>query len=98
MSSSKIKMNTDSINGLHLRPIAELVQITGRYKAEISIEYNNNLANGKSILDILMLGISPGEAFTILAQGDDAEPALEAIRGFFMGIEGTESMILNCQA
>ena len=60
-----------------------LVQIASQFKSEIVIECNDARANGKSILDIMMLGIGPDTEFTVLAYGDDADRAVEAVNDFF---------------
>jgi len=88
LSSSKIQMNLDDRSGFHMRPMARLVEISSQFKSEIFIEYKNTRANGKSILDIMMLGITPSTEFTVYAHGDDADNALQAIRDFFKSFTG----------
>ena len=63
--------------GLHARPAARLAQEAQRFTAEISLRSDDASADAKSMLDILSL---PEESrITLLASGDDARQALEAL-------------------
>ena len=44
--------------GMHARAAASFVKVAQQFKAEIYIERNGQTVNGKSILDILTLGLS----------------------------------------
>jgi phosphotransferase system HPr (HPr) family protein len=65
--------------GLHARPAALFVQTANRFQSEITIQYGENRANAKSILEVLTLGASNAAEITISAQGDDAPQALKAL-------------------
>ncbi|HCE46997.1 MAG TPA: HPr family phosphocarrier protein [Lentisphaeria bacterium] len=81
-------MNLDDANGFHLRPMAKVVQIASQFQSEVFIECNDVRANGKSILELMMLQISPKTEFTVLAYGDDSTDAVQAIREFFRNFTG----------
>jgi phosphocarrier protein len=73
--------------GLHARPAAEFVKLASRFEAEIHVEKDGMLVNGKSIMGVMTLAAECGSALTIRAEGDDAEAAAEALaelvrRGF----------------
>jgi phosphocarrier protein HPr len=73
--------------GIHLRAAGALVQLAGRFRADIWIERNDMKVNGKSIMSVLSLAASKGTEVTISAQGEDAEQAVDALcqlieRGF----------------
>ncbi len=82
-TASSIHVNIDSPSGFHMRPAAKLVQIASQYRSDIILECNDRRANGKSLLDIIMIGIAPRTGFTVSAYGDDAQPAINAIDDFF---------------
>lgn len=65
--------------GLHARPAAVFVQTASKFKSTITINKGGNSANAKSILHVLTLGIQKGTTITVLAEGEDAAQALEAI-------------------
>ena len=74
----KILINNDV--GLHARPAALFVKTAQQYEAEINLEHAGRTANGKSLLNILTLGVNQGSRITIDAQGEDAENALQALQ------------------
>jgi phosphocarrier protein len=69
--------------GMHARPAACLVKTASRFDADISISHNGNVADAKSILGILSLGIVCGEQARLVASGTDAEAAIQAIAKLF---------------
>ena len=65
--------------GLHARAAAQLVRMANEYNSDISLIKSNQLANAKTIMEVLMLGAAQGEDLTVEASGDDEEHAVEAI-------------------
>ncbi|MGB9697944.1 MAG: HPr family phosphocarrier protein [Thermodesulfobacteriota bacterium] len=76
--------------GLHARPSASFVQTANRFRAEIKVEKDGQVADGKSIMDLMMLAAAQGTKITIKAQGDDALEALEALGTLIEGRFGEE--------
>jgi phosphocarrier protein HPr len=62
--------------GLHARPAALFVQVANKFDARVTVTYNDEKVNGKSIMGILMLGAEQGTEIGIEADGKDAENAL----------------------
>lgn len=62
--------------GLHARPAAMFVQTAQKHQADITVSFNDNLANAKSMLGMLGLGVIQGAQITITADGSDEEEAL----------------------
>ncbi|MDA1905055.1 phosphocarrier protein HPr [Bacillus cereus] len=65
--------------GIHARPATKLVNAVGQYGAEITLQYNEKSINLKSIMGVMSLGIPSGAEVTIVAEGNDAKEALEAL-------------------
>ncbi|MGE6537496.1 phosphocarrier protein HPr [Bacillus hominis] len=65
--------------GIHARPATRLVNKVGQYGAEITLQYNGKSVNLKSIMGVMSLGIPSGAEVTIVAEGNDAKEALEAL-------------------
>lgn len=65
--------------GLHTRPSTELVKHASLFKSRITLRCQDNSANAKSLLGILMLAASRGSKIMIEAVGEDAEDAVKSI-------------------
>lgn len=66
-------------NGLHARPADMLAKLANTFQSAIDVIKEGQHANGKSILDLLMLAAEEGTALTIVARGEDAHEAIEAL-------------------
>jgi phosphotransferase system HPr (HPr) family protein len=69
--------------GLHARPAHALVTLASRFKSNIEILRDGEMADAKSILSLLTLAAEHGTQLTIRVQGDDALEALDAVAGLF---------------
>jgi phosphocarrier protein len=65
--------------GLHARAAALLVQTVTGFDAEITVIKDGQDVNGKSILGLMMLAAGQGTLIDVVAQGPDADAAVEAI-------------------
>lgn len=66
-------------HGIHARPAAEIVKVSGRFRASITIVRDDLEVNGKSIMGVMMLAAECGATVVIRADGDDAEAAVDAL-------------------
>ena len=71
--------------GLHARPAAKLAQAAQQYQSRITLEYDDMVADAKSILDILSLAAGRGASLTLRCSGEDAGKAAENIEALFGG-------------
>jgi len=62
--------------GIHARPAALFVKTASRYAAEILVEKDGEMVNGKSIMGMMMLAAGPGCRIRVQATGADAYQAL----------------------
>jgi phosphocarrier protein HPr len=76
--------------GLHARPSASFVQTASRFRSEIKVEKDGQMADGKSILDLMMLAAAQGTRITIKAEGEDARDALKALGDLIEGRFGED--------
>lgn len=65
--------------GLHARAAASLVNAASKYRSDIHIRYNNETANCKSIMGILMLSAPFGAEIELFIEGEDSEEAFRDI-------------------
>lgn len=65
--------------GFHARPAAVVVGIFAKAKSKVSITAKGKTVDGKSILQVLSLGVKGGDEVTITIEGDDAEEVLRTV-------------------
>jgi phosphocarrier protein HPr len=78
---SVIERDLEIINrlGLHARAAAKLVNTTGSFRAQVTLEREGEVVDGKSILGILLLAAAQGTRLTVRCEGDDEQAAMEAV-------------------
>ncbi len=67
--------------GLHFRPIMQFVDTAQRYVSTIRVHCEGREADGRSPMELLMLVATHGARVRLVAEGDDAQQALEAVVG-----------------
>lgn len=70
-------------SGLHARPATRFVEAAGRFQSRVSVENldrASRVADAKSILMLLTIGVSVGHRIRITADGPDADAAVETLR------------------
>lgn len=77
MYSKEIVVRCES--GLHNRQATYFVQKANEFSSSIWLESDNRKMNAKSLLGIMSLGIVTGAVVTLIANGPDAEAAVDAL-------------------
>lgn len=65
--------------GMHARAATKLVQLAGRFAADVELEKDGHRANAKSVMGVLLLCGGKGSHVTVHARGNDAEEAVTAL-------------------
>jgi phosphotransferase system HPr (HPr) family protein len=65
--------------GLHARQAAGVVRVASRFGSRAIIRHGGREANARSIIELLGLALGPSTEVTLVAEGDDAEAALDAL-------------------
>jgi phosphocarrier protein HPr len=65
--------------GLHARAAARFVETASRFTAEVTVTNGDESVSGKSILGLMMLAAGQGTQLALLANGSDAEEAIDAL-------------------
>lgn len=74
--------------GLHMRPANNFITAMTKYKSDITIVFNGNKINGKSIMNIMAACIKYGSPITIICDGEDEQAMLdEAVSLIENGLE-----------
>ena len=69
----------DGGQGMHARPASVFVQTASKFNSEIKVIKDEVEVNGKSIMGLMMLALSPGSEFKIIADGNDEDLAIDAL-------------------
>lgn len=78
--------------GLKSRDAANFVQVAGRYKSQLLIEFGNKKVNAKSMIGVLHLGLKMGDVICVMASGEDRRSSSE----FFKQITKRRCRIMIC--
>lgn len=76
--------------GLHARPASIFVKTAGKFKSTVSIVHGSEVANAKSIINIMSLGLKKGEEIKIITEGADEKEAMETLVGLVENKFGEE--------
>ena len=69
--------------GLHARASAKLAGLAGGLPARITLSFEGETADARSIMDLLCLGAGIGATVSVQAEGEQAETALQAVEELF---------------
>jgi len=69
--------------GLHMRPVTELAMTAKKFTCRISIVNGKQIVDGKSPMDLMLLGATHGTVLRLVADGDDAESAVATLAQLF---------------
>jgi phosphocarrier protein HPr len=65
--------------GLHARAATKLVQLASRFPCEVEISRDDQAANGKSVMGVLLLCGSKGTVLDVRASGEKAQECVDAV-------------------
>lgn len=65
--------------GLHARPAMQFVDVANMFKSAVKVCKSDQCVDGKSIMQMMMLAAVAGTPLKIVAEGEDAAPALDAL-------------------
>ena len=87
MVSTEARRTMDIVNklGLHARAAAKLIDLASGFESRIRIRRDGREADAKSIMKVMMLAASRGTSIEVVAHGEDAEEAVEAIERLVAG-------------
>lgn len=81
MSEAEVSGTFEIINrlGLHARAASRLVQVASQFPCQVTVRRDEQVANAKSVMGVLLLCGAKGAKVTVVADGDHAEEAVSAI-------------------
>ena len=75
--------------GLHARPASVFVRIANKFESDVTVKKDSEVANGKSIMGLLVLGANQGSLVEVEISGPDAEQMMLELEAFLLN-EKTE--------
>ncbi len=81
MSDNEATGTFEIINrlGLHARAASRLVQVASQFPCQVTVRRDEQVANAKSVMGVLLLCGAKGAKVTVEAEGQDADRAVVAI-------------------
>lgn len=79
--------------GLHARPAMQFVDLANQFKASITVRKRGDEpvdADGKSVMQMIILAATEGTPLEIEADGEDAEQAVQQLAGLVESKFGEE--------
>lgn len=77
------KVKVKNTLGLHARPAATIAKLLQGSKSKVSILYNRQTADARSLMSILMLAIKKNSLITLIVEGEDADETLASLIAAF---------------
>jgi phosphocarrier protein HPr len=81
VDADTVEADVEIINqlGLHARAAARFVEAASRFVAEVTVTNGDESVSGKSILGLMMLAAGQGTQLKLVANGPDADEAVDAL-------------------
>lgn len=77
--------------GLHARAATKLVQTACKFPCEVEVLRDDQVANGKSVMGVLLLCGARGTVITVRARGPRSDECVKAIGDLILARFGEES-------
>jgi phosphocarrier protein HPr len=72
--------------GLHARPAAKLVETAKRFQASVTLTHGATHASAKDLMDLLYLAAPGGTCLELVAEGEDATAAADAVEALLASL------------
>ncbi len=79
MAAAERCLKIPNRKGLHARASARFTEVAERFESTVTVSRDGIDADGRSILDLLLLAAPMGSSIRVCAKGPDAETAVAAL-------------------
>lgn len=79
MAQANAKVKISNELGFHARPAMAFADTANRFKADILVRKGEQVVDGKSIMQLMMLAAGCDTELEITADGDDADDAVQQL-------------------
>lgn len=69
--------------GVHTRAAARIVDTAKKYQSKIELTFRNRVVDCKSIMGVITIGAQKDDAVELMVNGEDEQPAVEAMVKLF---------------
>lgn len=76
----EIEVEVKNADGMHMRPAMQFVDVASTFRSDIKVNHSGTEVDGKSIMQMTMLAATSGAVLKIIADGEDATEALDALK------------------
>ena len=93
MPTASREVVISNVHGLHTRPVMKFVDLASRFASEVKVHKGGTEpadADGKSVMQMIILAATEGTPLKIVADGDDAEDAVAKLVELFESKFGEE--------
>lgn len=84
--TAKDTVIVQSVNGLHVRPASQIVKEAKAFTSDIIFQVDGKEASAKSLFKLQTLEMNKGKEITIIAEGEDSQAAVEALKALILSI------------
>jgi phosphocarrier protein len=77
MTERRVKILNET--GVHARPAGLFVETANKFRSTVRVVAGDREADGRSILSLLLIELTPGSEILIRADGQDEEQAADAL-------------------
>ena len=85
MAAAERRLEIPNRKGLHARASARFTEVSERFESLVTVSRDGIEADGRSILDLLLLAAPQGSFIHVRAEGPDAEDAVSALTRLVQG-------------
>lgn len=68
-----------NVLGFHVRPVQRFAEMARVFRAEVEVGNGQRTVPGKSVMNLMSLGLKCGDALSVCALGDDADQCVSAL-------------------
>lgn len=86
----EIEITISNRQGLHARPVMRFVDLASTFRCAIRVKKDGQEVDGKSPMEMMLLEATRGTVLSVVADGEDAEKAVEALAGLINGKFGED--------
>jgi phosphocarrier protein HPr len=79
------RFQIQNVLGLHARAATKLVQLASKYPCDVNVGREDQTANAKSVMGVLLLCASKGTYLDVTAKGEGAADCVKAIGELIAG-------------
>ncbi|MBS3961330.1 MAG: HPr family phosphocarrier protein [Sandarakinorhabdus sp.] len=79
MNAGPVILLITNKRGLHARASARFVTLASQYDATVTVSKDGSDVLGTSIMGLMMLAAAAGDSISLVAEGPQAEQALDAL-------------------